>query len=297
MPAGPLIGGLAVLGLTLLLVFGLLVIARRGAHERPLVERALDDGLGAGWRDSVDSRLLEGIRTRPPLGWILFMPFVFRPPGVASTRNVAYGPAGRLNLLDIHRPRRRTTGAPVLLFFHGGGYRGGRKGVEARELLFRLASRGWVTVSADYRLRPRADFFDHLADAKRAIGWIHDHIDEYGGDASMLFLSGGSAGGHLATIAGLTQNEPRYQPGFEDANSSVAAVAPLYGWYGGYYELGDATSEGGVLGHPADDAPPFFIAHGTEDSAAPIETARRFAALGDNALRRPKLITQLKRAR
>ena len=85
----------------------------------------------------------------------------------------------------------------------------------------------------------------------------------------MLFLSGGSAGGHLATIAGLTQNEPRYQPGFEDASSSVTAVAPPYGWYGGYSELGAPTSEGGVLGPPADDAPPFFIAHGTEDSAAP----------------------------
>lgn len=271
-------GGLAVFGLAILVIVGLLVIARRGARERPVVERALDDGLGAGWRDSTDPHLLDGIRTRPPLARIMLMPFVLRPPGVARTRNMSFGDAGRFNLLDVYHHRSRPDGAPVLIYFHGGGFHGGRKSFEGRALLFHLASRGWVTVSANYRLRPRAGFFDHLADAKRAIAWVHEHAHEYGGDASTLFLSGGSAGGQLASIAGLTQNNPRYQPGFESADTSISAVAPLYGWYGGYYELGDATSEGGVLGHPASDAPPFFIAHGTDDSVATVETARRFAA-------------------
>ena len=271
-------GGLAVFGLTLLVIVGLLVIAWRGARERPVVERALDDGLGPGWRGSTDSRLLDGIRTRPPLARIMLMPIVLRPPDVARAHDIAYGNAGRSNLLDVYHHRSRPDGAPVLVYFHGGGFHGGRKSVEGRALLFRLASRGWVTVSATYRLRPRAGFFDHLADAKRAIAWVHEHAHEFGGDTSTLFLSGGSAGGQLASIAGLTQNEPRHQPGFEGADTSVTAVAALYGWYGGYYELGDATGEGGVLGYPAGDAPPFFIAHGTEDSVAAVETARRFVA-------------------
>jgi acetyl esterase/lipase len=267
-----------VLALNILVVLGLLIIAWRGARERSVVERAVDDGLGHGWRDATSARLLDAIRKRPPLGRILAMPFVFRPSSVGRARNVPYGGAGRFNLLDVYHHRSKPNGAPVLVYFHGGGYSSGRKSLTGRALLFRLASRGWVTISANYRLRPHATFFDHLVDVKRVIAWVREHGHEYGADASMLFLSGGSAGGHLSCIASLTQNDPRYQPGFEEADTSVTAVASLYGWYGGYYEIGGAASEVGVLGHPADDAPPFFIAHGAEDTLATIDTARRFVA-------------------
>jgi len=142
----------------------------------------------------------------------------------------------------------------VLVYFHGGGYDGGRKSIEGRALLFRLASQGWVTISANYRLRPRVTFFDHLTDVKKVIAWVREHGHAYGADPSTLFLSGGSAGGHLSSIAALTQNDPRYQPGFEEADTSVTAVASLYGWYGGYDEMGGPASEVGVLGHDAGGA-------------------------------------------
>jgi acetyl esterase/lipase len=271
-------GGRVVLGLALLVVFGLLVIAWRGARERPVVEHALDEGLGVGWREATRPRLLEGVRKQAPLARILFMPFVLRPFSVGRARNVPYGEAGRYNLLDVYHHRARPRGAPVLVYFHGGGFYSGRKSFEGRALLLRLASQGWVTISANYRLRPQANFFDHLADVKKVIAWVRAHGHEYGADPSTLFLSGGSAGGHLSSIAALTQNNPKYQPGFEGADTSVTAVASLYGWYGGYYGMGGPTSEVGVLGHPADDAPPFFIAHGAQDSLATIDTARRFVA-------------------
>jgi acetyl esterase/lipase len=270
--------GQVVLGLWFLVVVGLLLIVWRGVRERAVVERALDDGLGVGWREVVDPAFADGIRNRPPLVRIFFMPFVTRPRSVERIRDVRYGEAGRHNLLDVYRHRSQPDRAPVFLYFHGGGYYGGRKSVEGRALLFRLASRGWVTISANYRLRPQASFFDHLIDVKRAIAWVREHGREYGAAPSTLFLSGGSAGGHLSSIAALTQNDPRYQPGFERADTSVTAVASLYGWYGGYYEMGGPASEVGVLGHDPGDAPPFFVAHGTQDSLATIETARRFVA-------------------
>lgn len=270
------ISGWIVLGLPLLVIFGLLLIAWRGVQARPVVERALHDALAARWREKSRSGLIEGTRKRPPLVRILFMPFVLRPRRVKRVRNVPYGPAGRFNLLDVYHHRDQPEGAPVLVYFHGGGFYGGHKSVEGRALLFRLASEGWVTISANYRLRPRADFVDHLVDVKKVITWVREHGHEFGVDPSKLFLSGGSAGGTLSSIAALTQNDPRYQPGFEDADTSVTAVASLYGWYDGYYEMGGPDSEFGVLGHPAADAPPFFIAHGTEDTLATIETARRF---------------------
>lgn len=266
---------LAMFGLAVLVVFGLLIIAWRGAQERPVVEQALDDALGPRWRDVSRS---VGVRMRPPFGRILLMPFVLRPRNVKRLRNVSYGPAGRYNLMDVYHHRSQSEGAPVLVYFHGGGFYSGRKSVEGRALLFRLASQGWVTISANYRLRPTANFFDHLIDVKKVIAWVREHAHELGADPSTLILAGGSAGGHLSSIAGLTQNDPRYQPGFEGADTSVTAVASLYGWYSGYYEMGGPESEAGVLGHDSSDAPPFFIAHGAEDSLATIETARRFVA-------------------
>lgn len=282
---GPVMGaevgspsGLVVIGLPLLVIFGLLVIAWRGARERSVVANALQDGLGDRWRDECRPDLIEPVRTGPPLARILAMPFVLRPRRVRRVRDVSYGDAGRLNLLDVYHHRDAPVGAPVLVYFHPGGFYGGRKSVEGRALLFRLASQGWVTISANYRLRPRADFFDHLIDVKKVIAWVRRHGHEYGADPSNLFLSGGSAGGTLSSIAALTPGDPRYQPGFEDADTSVTAVASLYGWYDGYYEMGGPRSEMGVLGHTPKDAPPFFIAHGTEDTLARVETARRFVA-------------------
>lgn len=150
-----------------------------------------------------------------------------------------------------------------------------------------------LAIGANYRLRPHADFFEHLTDAKRVIAWLRQHGHEYGADASTLFLSGSSAGGHMSAIAALTQNDPRYQPGFEEADTSVSGVISLYGWYGGYYGMGDSASEVGPLGHDASAAPPFFIAHGENDTLATVETARRFVEHLRSGSPEPVVYTEL----
>jgi hypothetical protein len=174
------------------------------------------------------------------------MPFVLRPASVRACRDLAYGTAGRHNRLDLYHHRSRPRDAPVLIHFHGGGFSGGRKSVESRALLFRLASRGWVTISANYRLRPEAGLHDHLIDVKKVLAWVAEHGPEYGADPSKRFVSGGSAGGTLACLAALTQNQASYQPGFEDADTSVTGAISLSGWYGGYYEMGGPESEYGA---------------------------------------------------
>lgn len=244
---------------------GLGVIAWRGAKARKAVESALK-------RD----QKVEGPLRPTPWAKILFMPFVFRGREVEKVADISYGPAGRAHLLDLYRHRERPEGAPVLVYLHPGGFHGGNKSREGRALLFHLASQGWVTISANYRVRPHTDYFGHLLDLKRVIGWVRHHGAEYGADPGSLFLSGGSAGGNLASMAAITQNDPRYQPGLEEVDTSVTAVASFYGWYGGYYGVGGAESEVGLLGHDAAGAPPFFIAHGEDDTLAHVETARRF---------------------
>jgi len=110
------------------------------------------------------------------------------------------------------------------VYFHGGGFRIGHKRKQAKPLINELAARGWVCVSANYRLEPVHQFPAAHVDAKRVVAWVRAHAADFGGDPQTIIVSGSSAGGHLASMIGLTPNDPAFQPGFELADTSVAAV-------------------------------------------------------------------------
>jgi acetyl esterase/lipase len=208
---------------------------------------------------------------------------------VERVANIGYGDAGRWNLLDVYRHRSRPSGCPTLVYLHGGAFRSGRKNREARALLYRLASQGWLCVSANYRLSPPARFPDHLVDVKKAIAWVRADGREYGADPSVLLVAGSSAGGNLAAAAALTAKDPRFQPGFEHVDTSVTAAISLYGYYGNY---------SGVVGSsPASfvhaDAPPFFLAHGNRDTIVLVEDARTFAGTLRSSSSNPVVYAEL----
>jgi acetyl esterase/lipase len=189
-----------------------------------------------------------------------------------------------------------------MLEIHGGAWVSGDKRREARPLMFHLAARGWICVTANYRLSPRATFPEHLVDVKLALAWIRSNIESYGGDSSFVAITGGSAGAHLSALAALTPGDPEYQPGFASADTSVQACVPFYGVYdfsdrfggrgadgmGGFMERvvlkrrvaddPDAFERASPLRRVRSDAPPFMVVHGTHDSLAPVEGARGFAA-------------------
>lgn len=206
----------------------------------------------------------------------LFAPLAVRRSDVERVADISYGDAGRWNTLDVYRHRSRPSSRPTLVHLHGGGFRSGRKSREARLLLYRLASRGWVCISANYRLSPAARFPDHLVDVKKVIAWVGEAGRGYGADPSTLIVAGSSAGGNLAATAALTPNDPRFQPGFEDADTSVTAAVVLYAYYGGYHRDDDPGQASSPLAHVRADAPPFFIAHGDRDMLVPVSTAREF---------------------
>lgn len=147
-----------------------------------------------------------------------------------------------------------------------------------------------MCISANYRLRPSATFPAHLIDAKKALTWAREHGHRYGADPDHLVVAGSSAGGHLAALAALTPNDPTFQPGFEEADTSVAAAVCLYGYYGNYYGQGSATSP---LTYVRPDAPPFFLAHGDRDSEVSVEGARRFADALRSASAAPVVYAEL----
>lgn len=220
---------------------------------------------------------------------------------VEKAGTVRYGPHPRVNFADIWRRADlpRDGKAPVLLQVPGGAWSIGMRRPQAYPMLSHLAERGWVCVSIDYRVSPRHTWPDHIVDVKRALAWIKEHIAEYGGDPDFVAISGGSAGGHLASLAALTPNDPQYQPGFEDADTSVVAAVPIYGRYDWFSTKGPGRREfiaflqkfvvkERFLEHRQDyldaspitrlrpDAPPFFILHGQDDSIIPVVEGREF---------------------
>ena len=120
---------------------------------------------------------------------------------------------------------------PAIMQIHGGAWIIGDKREQGWPLIGHLAANGWVCFNVNYRLSPAATWPEHLIDLKYALKWIREHADEYGIDPSFVAVTGGSAGGHLTAMMGLTANDPEYQPGFEEADTSLQAAVPVYGVY------------------------------------------------------------------
>jgi acetyl esterase/lipase len=274
------------------------------AHDAEIaVDEALRCGLGNDYRDKIRPDI--SAKFAPGVDWRqILLPFPMRHPEVERVRNISFATVDGLDLkLDVYRHRSQPHGCPTLLQIHGGAWILGSKNEQGIPLMLHLAARGWVCVSADYRLSPRATFPDHLIDVKRAIRWIRERGAEYGADPNFLVVTGGSAGGHLSALAALTANEPEYQPGFELVDTSVRGCVAFYGVYDftnrhGVYRHGgmlrllerqvmkaplqaarEAYEKASPLSriHPA--APPFFVIHGDRDTLVPVGEARHFVEL------------------
>src|ERR1019366_8120529 len=116
-----------------------------------------------------------------------------------------------------------------MVYIHGGAWVTGDKREQGKPMMYELVQRGWVAVAINYRLSPKAVWPAHIVDAKKAVAWVRSHIADYGGDPSFIAVSGGSAGGHLSALLALTPGDPAFQPGFEEADTSVNACVPFYG--------------------------------------------------------------------
>jgi acetyl esterase/lipase len=270
-------GSWVAVGLAVLTAVGLGVVAWRGLRAGRAVDHALSEGLGAGWRTAIDAGMAARLRRRLPFSRILFAPFFVRRRDVERIKNIRYGDAGERNRLDVYRHRSRPSASPTLVYLHGGAFRIGSKNHGARPLIYRLASQGWVCISANYRLSPRARFPDHLIDVKKVLAWVREYGHEYGADPAVVFVAGSSAGGHLASLAALTPNDPAFQPGFEHADTSVTAAISLYGYYGPLDTSGRPPSS--PLAYVGTEAAPFFVAHGDRDTVVIVEDARLFVEL------------------
>lgn len=287
------IGKLA-FGLALLTASGLLASIYWGLQAAPTVNQALDAELEKGWRTSLTGEMKKQLQKKFSAKALLG-PFFRRRFDVQRIANIRYGDAGERNLLDIYRPRTPSSNCPVLIHLHGGYFVRGRKNRQSLPLLYGLASKGWICISANYRLGVEGQFPNHLIDVKKVIAWVREHGEEYGADPAALFLAGNSAGAHIAAMAALTPNNPRFQPGFEDIDTTLTAVICQGGYYGSIAKKIAIPSS--PMAYSSAQAPPFFVVHGNRDSVVPVKQARHFVNHLRHTAARPVVYVELPQAK
>lgn len=223
---------------------------------------------------------------------------------IEAIKNIAYLDGGsETHMLDLYRSSATKEGAPVMVFVHGGAWVVGDKREQGRPMMFELAARGWLCVSVNYRLSPKATWPDHIIDVNRAILWVKENIARHGGDPKTVAISGGSAGGQLCALAALAHDDPQYKPGFERADLSTIACVSLYGVHdmtadrklsgrhgpalkillerrvmkASMAEHAQVFTDASPLARVRSDAPPFLIFQGTNDTLVPPAVGRAFA--------------------
>jgi acetyl esterase/lipase len=198
---------------------------------------------------------------------------------------------------------------PTVLFLHGGGWRAGSRHTvgpmyagQDPTPFERLAQAGIAVAAADYRLSGEAVWPAQLNDAKAAVRWLRARAGDVGVDPSRIAAWGESAGGHLASMLGLTAGDPALE-GDVGVTGPSSAVVTVVAWYAPSDLVGFVADAGGdpddastrealLLGgtavsrpdvaaqaspvvHVSSAAPPFLLAHGLADGLVPCAQSER----------------------
>lgn len=167
--------------------------------------------------------------------------------------------------LDIKSPTAGS-GFPVVVWFHGGGLTGGTRSFPAE-----LNRRDLVVATVEYRLHPDVKAPAYIEDAAAAVAWVFQHIEEYGGAADRIVVSGHSAGGYLTAMAGL---DKRWLAVHNIDANRIAGLAPFSGQMITHFTI---RAEQGIektqpvidafapLFHVRKDAPPILLITGDRE--------------------------------
>ncbi len=142
-------------------------------------------------------------------------------------------------LLDIYYPKN-INNFPTIVWFHGGGLTGGEK-----EIPFALKEKGFAVVGVNYRLSPKVKAPEYIDDAAAAVAWVFKNIKNYGGDTSLIFVSGYSAGAYLTNMIGL---DKKYLAKHNIDANNIAGLISLSGQAITHFTI---REERGISGHSA----------------------------------------------
>jgi acetyl esterase/lipase len=196
--------------------------------------------------------------------------------------------------MDLYLPAGSGSPSPLLLYVHGGSFTSGdkRKGSGIIDIPA-MTTHGYAVAAVNYRLMPDYPFPAEVTDVKCAIRFLRAHADEYNLDGERIGIWGGSAGGHLSAIIGMTNNDPRFEAGeYPEQSSRVDAAVEMFGpmdltlpmdWLQRQLLLrafGTDSADSPLLRdaspvfYVSADDPPFLIMNGEQDSAVPPDQAR-----------------------
>jgi acetyl esterase/lipase len=219
----------------------------------------------------------------------------FAAPAWSVTKGVAYLEGSGSPLADVYRPAGSDSShrMPGFLWIHGGGWSGGtRDGAREVAVCSTLARAGYVTFSIDYVLSDSAkpSWPANLQQCKAAIRFMRRYAARYGVDTARIAVGGGSAGAHLAVMAGLTKPGSFANTSHKGYSDRVKAILDLYGpvstrgWYGtpvkwllGVTSVSDPlVAQSSAETYVAKDSPPVFIAHGLVDATVDPQISKAF---------------------
>jgi acetyl esterase/lipase len=210
---------------------------------------------------------------------------------VTIEEGVVFGTGGGRDLkCDVFTPPGNPQNAPGVLLVHGGAWlQGDRSQLRGYGIL--LGRKGYVCVASEYRLSGESLWPAQIHDTKAALRWMRANADDLGLDASRIAVSGNSAGGHLALMAGATANDPQFEGegGNPGVPTHVAAVIAFYPPVQlkhpeqalsqpvealmGPNASPEALDRGSPITYAHKDFPPTLLIHGTDDALVPVDAS------------------------
>ena len=167
--------------------------------------------------------------------------------------------------LDVYIPTNAQN-ASTVVWFHGGGLRSGQKHIPDR-----LKNQDMIIVAPNYRMFPKIKSPVYIQDAAAAVAWVFKHISEYGGNPDLIYISGHSAGGYLASMVGLDKQWLSVHS--IDANA-IAGLIPFSGHTITHFTVREERGISGEqpiidslapLYHVRSDAPPLVLITGDRE--------------------------------
>jgi acetyl esterase/lipase len=222
------------------------------------------------------------------------------PDGVKVLRDLEYGKVdGHALRLDLYLPEKLRTKPKLLIWIHGGGWKHGSKST-INPTFIRLVTEGYATASIDYRLLGLDSHPAQIHECKAAIRWLRAHAEKYGYDASKIGVGGGSAGGHLALLLGLSSGVKNLEGTIGnnlDQSTQVQAIVDLFGpsalvrfaktsrrFKYKYKQDSDFLNSASPVTYLSNDDPPILILHGDKDNVVPLAQSeylhKRYQATG-----------------
>ena len=189
---------------------------------------------------------------------------------VQVRKDIVYARRGELDLaLDLYLPAPGAKPAPLVVLVHGGGWRSGDR-TEFGPLAARLAARGYAAASVSYRLSGQARYPAAIDDVREALAWLRAHAAGFGCDPARVAIAGGSAGGQIAALVGMTApgavqavvnidglSDFTSDEALRHEDNSAKNPSAAGAWFGGRYaERSALWREASPINHVGKTSPP-----------------------------------------